>query len=150
MKNVDTNVLIIAYRGFSDSDGLENPKEQNIKDDSKFILEKARELAERDNLLLFVFGRSLGGFAAISTLSQLNQNKPKGLILENTFTSVYDVAANTVPIVMGPILWPLFLLITFGSYNSMKKIGKVNVPTLFVKGDNDKLIPKVQMDSLQK
>jgi len=69
MKHIDTNVLIVAYRGFSDSDGTAIPNEKNIADDAKSIFYKAMELAKRDKLPLFVFGRSLGGYSAISTLS---------------------------------------------------------------------------------
>ena len=148
MKHVGVNVLIVAYRGFSDSDGQGSPSEQHIMSDAKTILNKGIELANRDKLPLFVLGRSLGGASAINTLSQSEyKHAVKGLILENTFTSIFDVASNFLPgylIWLSPILW----LITSGSYNSLSKIGKVHVPILFVKGCQDKLIPKSQMDRL--
>jgi predicted peptidase len=43
---------------------------------------KAIELSDRDNIPIFVLGRSLGGFSAISTLSQKPFfNAARGLIL---------------------------------------------------------------------
>ena len=98
---------------------------------------------------LFVFGRSLGGAASINVLSKAkNKYSAKCLILENTFTSIYDVVANFVSlpfILVLPIVW----LITSDSYNSIAKLPNVHVPILFVKGCKDKLIPKRQMDQLQ-
>lgn len=97
---------------------------------------------------LIVFGRSLGGAASIHSLSRAEYRYAcKGLILENTFTSIYDVAANFVPklfFFLNPLLW----IITAGSYNSEQKLRDVHVPALFIKGCKDLLIPKVQMDKL--
>lgn len=96
-----------------------------------------------------MFGRSLGGFSAISTLSHpIFQDQVKGLILENTFTSIYDVAAKIIPKFLYPLL-PLLWIITVGSYASIKKIPNLHTPILFVKGSSDQLIPKAQMDTLQ-
>lgn len=120
-----------------------------MKDAAK-ILEKGVELGRRDNLPVFVLGRSLGGAAAIHVLSRPEfRYAAKGLILENTFTSIYDVAANFVPV----LLWPLrglLWLITKESYRSVAKIQDVHVPILFVKGRKDQLVPARLMDELQK
>lgn len=70
MENTEVNVLLVAYRGFSESDGDAKPKESEIMRDAAAILKKGVELSQRDHLPLFVFGRSLGGAAAIHTLSR--------------------------------------------------------------------------------
>ena len=70
MKNVKVNVLIVAYRGFSDSDGDFIPNERNIMNDARSILRKGSELSKRDELPLIMLGRSLGGASSINTLSQ--------------------------------------------------------------------------------
>lgn len=116
--------------------------------DSKAIMEKAIELSKRDKLSLIVFGRSLGGASSINTLSQPTfKYAAKGLILENTFTSIKDVAWNLTPKPLS-FLYPLIWLVTAGSYNSFSKIHNVHIPILFIKGCKDELIPKVQMDKL--
>ena len=117
--------------------------------DAKAILRKGIELSKRDELPLIMLGRSLGGASSINTLSQPEfKYAVKGLILENTFTSIFDVANNFLPrklIWLSPLLWS----ITYGSYNSYSKISNIHIPILFIKGCRDALIPKCQMDKLQ-
>jgi hypothetical protein len=45
MKNINTSVIIVAYRGFSESDGKNPPSESKFKLDSKAILRKSVEIA---------------------------------------------------------------------------------------------------------
>ena len=61
--------MLVAYRGFSDSDGSSKPNEREIMYDAEVILKKGVELALESRLPLFVLGRSLGGAAAIHVLS---------------------------------------------------------------------------------
>lgn len=143
-------MLIVAYRGFSDSDGKAKPSEAEIMKDAAKIFEKGIELGKRDNLPVLVLGRSLGGAAAIHVLSRPEfKYAAKGLVLENTFTSIYDVAANMVPTVLSP-LKGLLWLITRDSYRSIGKIQDIHVPILFVKGRKDQLVPARLMDELQR
>ena len=64
----NSNVLLVAYRGYSDSEGT--PTESGLKKDSVSILEKAIEIAKYKNLPIVVFGRSLGGAAALYACTQ--------------------------------------------------------------------------------
>lgn len=117
--------------------------------DSKAILRKAIEIAKDSQLKLFVFGRSLGGAASIGVLSLPEfKNAVRGLILENTFTSIKDVAINFVPIIFYPLRL-LVWLVTNNSYNSIDKIKNVGAPILFIKGLRDELVPKILMDRLE-
>lgn len=114
--------------------------------DAAKIFEKGVELGKRDNLPVFVLGRSLGGAAAIHVLSRPEfKYAAKGVVLENTFTSIYDVAANFVPAILAP-LKGLLWLITKESYKSIAKIQGIHVPILFVKGRKDQLVPARLMD----
>jgi hypothetical protein len=82
MNKIRANVLIVAYRGFSDSDGDSPPNEKDIMTDSKAIMAKGVELSKRDDIPLIIFGRSLGGASSISTLSEPEfKYAAKGLIL---------------------------------------------------------------------
>lgn len=58
VKNLKTNVLILAYRGYGDSEG--KPSEEGLKLDAEATLEYALNDEEIDNDRIFVFGRSLG------------------------------------------------------------------------------------------
>ncbi len=82
MQNSKTNVILVSYRGFSDSDGDSKPAEANIIADSGKIFEYGITISKRDNLPLFALGRSLGGAAAIGVFSQQKyQNNIRGIIL---------------------------------------------------------------------
>ena len=63
IKKCNSNVLILAYRGFGDSEGT--PSEEGLKLDAEATLEFAQNHKDIDNDRIFVFGRSLGGAVAI-------------------------------------------------------------------------------------
>ena len=70
---VGVNVLIVAYRGYSSSEGV--PSEIGIKLDGHAIMEfiKSRDdVVDTNNL--FVMGRSLGGAVAVNTLATKEYN----------------------------------------------------------------------------
>lgn len=46
-------------------------------------------------------------------------------------------------------MWPLVWVIAKGSFNSAKRISKVTLPILFIKGCKDELVPKRLMDRLE-
>lgn len=66
-------------------------------------------------------------------------DKIRGVILENTFTSVSDMAE--------PLWTPLgYIKALFkGQWNSVDRIGKISCPLLFVSGLADELVPAEMM-----
>ena len=70
---VNANVLIIAYRGYSSSDGV--PSEAGIKLDGHATMEFIRSREDViDTNNIFVMGRSLGGAVAVNTLATKDYN----------------------------------------------------------------------------
>ena len=63
VKELNTNVLILAFRGYGDSEGT--PSEEGLKLDAEATLEFALNRNDIDKDRIFVFGRSLGGAVAI-------------------------------------------------------------------------------------
>lgn len=90
------DILAIAYRGYSDSSGT--PTEQGLKKDADAIMTFALDdLSSHytDRGGVFVVGRSLGGAVAAAAVSRLGEpelSQIDGLVLENTFTSIDDMA----------------------------------------------------------
>lgn len=88
VKRLNCNVLIIDYRGYGNSGG--NPSEEGLKLDAEATLEYALNREDINNNRIFVFGRSLGGAVACE-LAMNKGNSLKGVILENSFTSIADM-----------------------------------------------------------
>jgi hypothetical protein len=91
---------------------------------------------------VFVLGRSLGGAVAIYVINQLKPNI-RGLILENTFTSMSDLIDKIFPFLK---LIKNFLL--KNHWPTKDRISFLKIPILFFMSAKDELIPIEQMQEL--
>lgn len=122
------NVLIFDYRGYGKSGG--NATEQNTYDDARSAwdyLVKNKKVKAED---IIIFGRSLGGAIAANLGSTL---KPRGMILESTFTSAKEFASDVYPFVPKS-------LIHF-TYGTTKYLKDINYPILVVHSKDDDIVP---------
>ncbi len=138
--NLGFDVLLIDYRGYGKSEGG-FPSEASVYQDA----EAAWEYLTRDRKLspteIYVYGHSLGG--AIATELVSHHPDVAGLILDSTFTSIVAVAAETP----RNRLFPLKLLI-HQRFDSLQKIKTISVPTLFIHGTADEVIPHQMSEQL--
>ena len=126
--DLGAHVLLLDYRGYGRSEG--RPDEVGVYADARAGLRHlvdARGLPERRVVL---FGSSLGGAVAID-LAQ--DRRVAGVVLESTWSSLADVAANA--------FGPLARAFTQGRFVSMRKIARVRAPLLFLHGDRDDIVP---------
>ena len=122
-------VLILDYRGYGRSTG--RPSERGTYEDARaawrHLVEERGIPAER----IVVFGRSLGG--AIATWLA-TEYEPRGLIVESTFRSVPDLAAELywfMPVRrLARVEYPVELLMS-----------SVAAPVLVVHSREDEIIP---------
>lgn len=124
-------VMIFDYRGYGRSSGA--PNEPGILADARAArswLARRAQLQERDIVLM---GESLGGGVMVDLASQ---DGARGLVLENTFTSLPDVGAYHYP------LLPVRLLMR-NRLDSLAKIGAYRGPLLQCHGDADRIVPFV-------
>ena len=123
------NVFVFDYRGFGRSGG--SPSEAGTYLDAEaawhLLIAKAGVAADR----ILVCGLSLGGPMAAHIASQFD---PRGLILEATFTSIPDLAADLYP------MFPARKLARF-RYSTIESLEGAQCPTLVVHGPKDDLIP---------
>ena len=63
-KRTHSDVIMVAYRGYSDSEG--EPTEEGLVRDSEAVLEYATNYGRQHNLDVYVLGRSLGGAVSIN------------------------------------------------------------------------------------
>jgi hypothetical protein len=123
------SVLTFDYRGYGRSAG--SPSEAGVLADARAArawLAKRSGIAERD---VVIAGLSLGGGVAVD-LAALDG--ARGLILQNTFTSLPDVAARHFPIV--PVQW-----LMRNRFNSLAKIANYHGPLLQSHAGNDEIVP---------
>ena len=133
------SVFAIDYRGFGKSDG-DLPSEQMVYEDAmagwKWLVQRQPDPARR-----LIYGHSLGGAVAIDLAAKLAADtascgpQARGLIVEATFTSLPDVAAE--------LSWswlPTSLILT-QRFDSISKIRSIDVPVLVVHGAGDRFIP---------
>lgn len=127
-KHLNLNILILDYRGYGDSEDGGGPTEQNFMLDAKaayrWLVDRIRnppstEKAKMSLHRILFFGRSIGGVVALRMAAQLLKERkadaeqgktlqplPAGLVLENTFTSLSDMAVQVFPFLyyLKPIL----------------------------------------------
>lgn len=147
------NIWLIEYRGYGDSDDAK-PSEAGLKMDAEAVWNyvnnpQTRNMHSVDPRRMFVFGRSLGGAVAFHLAqyaqAQYSQGKASypelaGVIVENTFLSISEMVDHLMPYVA-----PLKMLILRMHWNSGKIAPTIRVPTLFLAGARDTLVPHSHM-----
>lgn len=144
--NLQCNILMLEYRGYGLSQGA--PSEEGLYMDAQAGIEYLINRSDINSNEIIVFGRSLGGAVAIDLATkQENSQRIWCLIVENTFTSIPDMAALFVGSKFLQYL-PLFLY--KNRYLSIQKVLSITVPTLFISGLADTLVPPRMMEKLFK
>ena len=136
------SVFAIDYRGFGKSDG-DLPSEEMCYEDANagwaWLARQQPDAARR-----FIYGHSLGGAVAIDLAAKLAASdranraqgpQARGLIVESSFTSLPDVAAEL------SFSWLPTSLILSQKFDSIEKIKAVDIPVLVVHGAGDRFIP---------
>lgn len=122
-------VLIIDYRGYGDSEG--SPSEQGTYRDARAAWDWLTRQRGVPAGRIVVFGRSLGGAVAAHLAARV---RPAGLVLESTFTSVPDLAAELYPWL--PARW-----LSRYRYATARYLADVRCPTLVAHARADEIVP---------
>jgi fermentation-respiration switch protein FrsA (DUF1100 family) len=123
------STFIFDYRGYGMSRG--KITEEGTYRDAEAAWRYLVRIKEYPPNEIIIFGRSLGGAIAARLAKH---HKPKGLIVESTFTSVPDIAASLYPCL------PVRLLARY-QYKAIDHIREVRSPVLVVHSRNDDIIP---------
>lgn len=151
LQRLQCNVFMLSYRGYGASDG--SPSQHGITKDAQAALDHLVQRTDIDISRIVVFGRSLGG-AVGAVLAKNNPDKVAGLILENTFTSILDMAGVLLPFlkwVIGGSGSKGFKLLNFvvrSPWNTIDVIGEIRQPILFLSGLQDEMVPPFHMQML--
>ena len=138
-----TNIFIISYRGYGNSQG--SPSEEGLYRDAEAALNYITARSDIDSSKLFVFGRSIGGAVALDLVRKYPE-KFCGVIVENTFTCLRDMAYVILPCLR---LFSAFIAIAQRVYmDSIHKVPLITTPILYISGARDTLVPPHHLTSL--
>lgn len=122
-------VLIIDYRGYGRSEG--KTSEVGTYRDAQAAWRYLTELRGFSPNQIVVFGRSLGGAIAAWLAAE---QRPGGLIIESTFTSIPDIGRELYPFL--PVRW-----LSRFQYATKTYVQSVQCPVLVVHSRDDEIIP---------
>lgn len=130
LMKLPVNVFILDYRGYGKSEG--RPSEAGLYADARAAWDHLTTARGIPAGAVIIFGESLGGAVAIDLASKLDAS-PGGLVVQSSFTSIADMAAQVLPFVPS--------LIIRTKMDSLSKIGRVSCPKLFIHSQADEIIP---------
>jgi uncharacterized protein len=127
------SVFLFDYRGYGQSTGP-FPSERAVYADAQrawnYVV-KERRIAPRNVIL---YGHSLGGAIAIDLA--LRQPDAAALIVQSSFTSALEMSQRT----QWTGVFPVGLLLN-QRFASIEKVPRLQMPTLYIHGKEDGLIP---------
>lgn len=132
-RKMEFSVFLLSYRGYGKSDGA-FPSEKHVYANAETAWDHLRKDRNFDPQSIFIYGHSLGGAVAIQLA--LNHPDARGLIIEGTFTSIVEMAR----LLPHYRILPLDLIIN-QRFDSIKKVGRLKVPVLYIHGTSDELVP---------
>jgi uncharacterized protein len=125
LRDLGVNTLIIDYRGYGCSAGI--PNEAGTYADAEAALGHLGTNA----LGVVLYGESLGAAIAVELATRVPVG---GVILEEPFTSVGDMAQKMFPFL--PVRW-----LVRNKYDTLRKIDRINAPLLIFHSPTDEIIP---------
>ncbi|KAK4396874.1 Alpha/beta hydrolase domain-containing protein WAV2 [Sesamum angolense] len=151
LQRLQCNVFLLSYRGYGASEGF--PSQHGIIKDAQAALDHLVQRTDIDTSKIVVFGRSLGG-AVGAVLTKNNPDKVSALILENTFTSILDMAGVLLPFLKwfigksnakGP---RVLNFLVRSPWSTIDIISEIKQPILFLSGLQDEMVPPAHMEML--
>jgi len=125
-------VFIYEYRGFGLSQGQPNLPGlvEEARESYDFLCQTLKVEAER----IVLFGEPLGGAV---TAQLAGSRKAAAIITKSTFASLNQIARHQFPLLR---LYPERLMLC-PDWHSAQALARVNIPTLIVHGNKDRMIP---------
>jgi pimeloyl-ACP methyl ester carboxylesterase len=133
LRQLGYSVLVIDYRGYGKS-AARFPSESSVYEDAEaawayLVREQGVSPAQ-----LYIYGHSLGGAIAIELATR--HPEAAGLIVESSFTSIYEMAMLERRYALLPI--QPFLNQRF---DSIRKVSGLRLPVLYMHGTADEIVP---------
>ena len=149
------NVLLVDFMGSGGSEG--NQTTLGFKE-AEQVKTAYEYLTKRGVQNIYLFGTSMGSVAIMKAIADFNL-KPKGIIIECPFGSMYQTTCARFKIMNAPTFPMAGLLVFWGGvqnnfwalgHNPIEYAKKINIPTLLLYGEQDKNVSKQEIDSIYK
>jgi len=127
-QQLGVNILIFDYQGYGQSQG--SPSEEGLYRDAQAVYDYAISQGVSPKKII-LYGESLGCAVAVELAARVPS---AALVLENPFTSVFDVAKEMFPEVLAEA-------IVRSKYDSIHKIDRLTTPVLIMSGLEDEVVP---------
>jgi uncharacterized protein len=127
-------VLLIDYRGYGVSEGG-FPTEASVYQDAETAWNYLTQERYVPTDEIFIYGHSLGGAIAVELAKR--QPQAAALIVQGSFTSMAAMAKRQ----WYSRIFPADLLIN-QRFDSLEKVKSLQLPTLFIHGTADEVIPE--------
>ncbi|KAJ1976327.1 hypothetical protein H4R35_002750 [Dimargaris xerosporica] len=142
-----TDIVAIHTSGYGHSAG--RATERALQRDAHAILDFVQRHYDQKHCHIFLYGHSLGGTIATYLAATLPSNATvRGLVLENTFTSIQAMVAALYPKWL-PYPW-LAHYCLWNRWPAEAYIQRVRLPILFLSAQNDEIVPQGMMRTLEK
>eukprot|EP00802_Teleaulax_amphioxeia_P013072 Tamp_13119.p1 GENE.Tamp_13119~~Tamp_13119.p1 ORF type:complete len:327 (+),score=62.05 Tamp_13119:512-1492(+) len=142
-QKVKANIMLLDYRGYGQSEG--SPSQAGLVMDAEAALDYLllrRDVVDPDQV--FLFGRSLGGAVAMELASR-REPQIRGIIVENTFTSMEDLVQH-----LSPAFSKHMVRAMTNKWDTLSIIGSISKPMLLLSGRADEIVPPRMMTQLYK
>jgi uncharacterized protein len=126
-------VFLFDYRGYGKSEGG-FPSETTVYADAERAWDYLVEERKIEPRNIVIYGHSLGGAIAINLATQ--HPDASGLIVQSSFTSTVEMARRN----WWTAIFPVNVLMN-QRFDSIHKVSELQLPTLYIHGNSDKLIP---------
>lgn len=127
ISQMQTDVILLGYRGYGLSEGKASEKGINL--DGKAVIDFALNKLGYLESNITIIGRSIGSTVAV----KVSQNRQfKQLILISPLTSATQMAAEKMPIMQWFVK---------GELDNLSSLQNVDIPLIIIHGSEDKVIP---------
>lgn len=129
LRGAGLNVMAPEYRGFGGLAG--SPTEAGLQADARAAYDYLRNTRRVPPESIVIYGWSLGAAVAVDMASRIH---PAAMMLEGAPASLVDLTGRRYP------FFPLRLFMR-SSFDSIRKIGGIPAPMLFLHSRDDEIIP---------
>lgn len=129
LRSLSVNLLAFDYRGYGRSEG--KPSEAGLFRDARAAYRYLVEDLAVDPATVILLGHSMGGAVAIDAALEL---PVPGLVIESTFTDIREMARSRYRRL------PMHL-IARNQFQNLEKVGRLEMPKLFIHGTSDTTVP---------